>query len=301
MGRTGRWLWAFCALSLIAGPPLSAQRSDGLKVYISADVEGVGGVVSGRQSSATGAQYGGTREQLTKEVNAAVRAAVDAGASDVLVSDSHGTGQNIIPELLHPAARLVRGFPRPLDMMEGLDGSFNAVMFIGYHAGEQSTGGTLAHTMSGSRILSVRLNGVEVSEAGFNAAVAGHFGVPVVMVSGDDAFAVETRELLGDLETAVVKYSLGRYSAETIPPDSAVSRIRVAAAAALARLGEFEPFVLDLPITVDVTFKTASAAEVAAFFPGIERVGAHGIRYVASDMREAAALVIGLMFLRDGS
>lgn len=276
----------------VGAASLTAQQRRALKVYVSADMEGVAGVVTSASASP---------EQLTREVNAAVEAAVAAGATEVVVSDSHGSGQNIDPELLHPAAKLVRGFPRPLDMMQGLDTTFAAVMFIGYHASEGNVEGTLAHTMSGSTVLSVKLNGREVSEAGFNAAVAGHFRVPVVMISGDDALAAETKALLGDVETAVVKKSLGRHSAVAPHPDSAVALIRTAAATALSRLDDFEPFRLSAPISVDVSFKSASEAEIAAFFPEIERLDAHSVRYVAPDMPRAAAFIIGLMFLRDGS
>jgi D-amino peptidase len=211
------------ALLLIA-VRVSAQQG-GLKVYISTDMEGIGGVSTWDvQASSRGREYEKFRRLMTEEVNAAIAGAFDAGATDVLVSDSHGDGQNIDVELLDKRVRLIRAWPRPLDMMEGVDSSFAAATFVGYHASEWTPGAVLAHTFNGE--ISVALNGVTVPEAGFNAAIAGDFGVPVVFLSGDQAIGKEAKRLLGPIETIAVKQAIGFYAAVMIHPEESRRLIR---------------------------------------------------------------------------
>ena len=203
----------------------SFAQQKGLKVYISADMEGIGGVSSWEvQASAKGREYDQFRRLMTLEVNAAIAGAFDAGATEVLVSDSHGDAQNIDLELLDSRATLIRAWPRPLGMMQGVDGSFEAVVFIGYHAREGRADAVLAHTFSGDEV--VKLNGTEMSEAGYNAAIAGDFGVPVVFLSGDQTICEDAKELLGPIETAAVKQAIGFHSARMIPPGKAQALIR---------------------------------------------------------------------------
>lgn len=200
-----------------------ATLSADLKVYISADMEGIGGVSTWDvQAEAKGREYEKFRRLMTLEVNAAVEAAFEAGASEVLVSDSHGDAQNIDVELLDKRARLIRSWPRPLGMMQGIDESFAAAALIGYHAAEGSSPGVLAHTFTGK--VSVALNGTAVPEAGISAAIAGEFGVPIVFVSGDQVITRETKRLLGNLETATVKEAIGFSSAIMIHPELAQRR-----------------------------------------------------------------------------
>jgi D-amino peptidase len=185
----------------------TVAQENKLKVYISADMEGVGGVSTWDvQATPQGREYEKFRRLMTQEVNAATAGAYDAGATDVLVSDSHGDAQNIDVELLDRRARLVRAFPRPLGMMQGIDNTFSAAVFIGYHASQGQANAVLAHSFSGR--MAVRLNGTVVPEAGFNAAIAGEFGVPVVFVSGDQAISEEAKRLLGPIETASVKQAI---------------------------------------------------------------------------------------------
>ncbi|MGH9823509.1 MAG: M55 family metallopeptidase, partial [Blastocatellia bacterium] len=171
------------AVVVLFGIGANAQNKK-LKVYISADMEGVAGVSTWSvQGLPPGREYEQFRHLLTKEVNAAIQGAYDAGATEVLVSDGHGDAQNIDVEELDPRVRLIRAWPRPLQMMQSIDDTFDAVVFIGYHAGEGEADAVLAHTFSGKE--TVKLNGMIVPEAGFNAAIAGEFGVPVVFISGD--------------------------------------------------------------------------------------------------------------------
>src|SRR5882672_11097703 len=210
---------------LVAAAAHSQEKK--LKVYISADMEGIGGVSTWQVQAAPGApEYEKFRRLMTLEVNSAVSGAFDAGATEVLVSDSHWNAQNIDLETLDHRARLVRAFPRPLGMMQGIDDTFDAVVFIGYHAGEGTPSAVLSHTMSSARIFELKLNNTPVPEAGLNAALAGEFGVPVVFVSGDQVVGEQTRELLGPIEAVAVKRATGFYSATMTTPAECQRLIR---------------------------------------------------------------------------
>lgn len=273
----------------VQGPASGQVQGEGLKIYISADMEGIAGVVTGEQLGPSGFEYARFREFMTGEVNAAIEGALAAGATEILVSDSHGNGQNLLVERLPQDITLVRSWPRPLMMMQGIDESFDGAIFIGYHAGTTNPEGVRAHTMSSARLADIRLNGISVPEGGINAAIAGHFGVPVIMISGDDAVVAEVRALLGDdLEAAVVKWAIGFHSARTLLPEAATRLIRERVQAAVGRIGDFEPYRLQTPITLDVRFKSYRPAEVLAYLPIVERTDAHSIRFVGQDMVEVS-------------
>ena len=267
-----------------------AQR-DGLKIYISADMEGVVGVVTGDQLGPSGFEYGRFREFMTREVLAAIDAAKAAGATEVLVSDSHGNGENILIEMLPEDVMLVRSWPRPLMMMQGIDETFDAAIFLGYHAGTHNTEGVRAHTISSARLADVRLNGRSVPEAGINAAIAGHFGVPVIMISGDDAAVEEAQELIGDLEGAVVKWNYGFHSARTLTPAAAYKLIAEKVTAAIARLDSFEPFVMSAPVTLDVRFKSYRPAQMMSYLSIVEQVDSHTIRYIGDTIVDISKFI----------
>lgn len=281
---------AMVVVSLFTTSALQAQAK-GLKVYISADMEGVAGVVTADQLGPAGFEYEKFRGFMTDEVNAAIDAARAAGATEILVSDSHGNGQNLLLEALPSDIMVIRSWPRPLMMMEGIDATFDAAIFIGYHASTTNPRGVRAHTMSSANLAAVRLNGVAMPEAGINAAIAGQFGVPVVMISGDDAIVEEARGLLGDLEGAVVKWSLSFHSARTLLPKAAAELIGEKVRAALSRLGDFEPYVLESPIQAEVTFKSYRPAELLAYLPNVTRVDAHTIGFTGRDMVEVSRML----------
>jgi len=281
------------ALMIPAASAASAQEGpapaqEGLKVYISADMEGVVGVVTGDHLGPTGFEYQKAREWLTAEVNAAIRAAQAAGATEIVVSDSHGNGENILLDEIPRGVKLVRSWPRPLAMMQGIDESFDAVLYIGYHASTTNMEGVRAHTMSSGTLTAVRLNGVEVPEAVINAAIAGHFGVPVVMISGDDAVIAEAKGHLGDIEGAILKWNYGFHSALTVTPGESQEIIAETVSKALARLDDFEPFRLDGPIEVEVSFKNYLPAELLAYLPIVDRVDSHTISFTGKDMVEVS-------------
>jgi D-amino peptidase len=283
------FLLVFCSAGLFAADPPQAKK---LKVYISVDMEGVVGTVTGDQLGPSGFEYARFREFMTREALAAVNAAKEAGATEILVSDSHGNGENLLIELFPPDVRVIRSWPRHLSMMAGIDESFDAVLFIGYHASTNNPAGVRAHTFSSARLTRVALNGTNVTEGAWNAAIAGHFNVPVVMISGDDAAIAEVRSLLGNIEGAETKKNLGFHSASTLTPQASYELIAQKVKAALARLREFKPYKMQAPVTVDVSFKHYTQAELLTYLPGFERTDSHSIRYRAKNMLEASDIMV---------
>ncbi len=285
---TRRLALALLAAAMLLFPADARARG---KVYISADMEGIAGVVTGEQLGPQGFEYQRFREFMTNEVLAAIEGARAAGATEILVSDSHGNGQNLLIEKFPKDVQIVRSWPRPLMMMEGIDSTFDAALFVGYHASTTNPQGVRAHTMSSANFADVRLNGVSVPEAGLNAAIAGHFGVPVVLITGDEAIVKEARGLLPELEGAVVKWPYGFHSARTLTPEAACELIREKAKAAVARAGERKPYRLKTPVELELRFKNYRPAEVLAYLPIAERIDAHSVRFRGKDILEVARFI----------
>jgi D-amino peptidase len=269
----------------------AAPPAGKLKVYISVDMEGVAGTVTADQLSPAGFEYERFRLFMTREALAAVQAAQHAGATEIVVSDSHGNGENLLLELFPADVRIVRSWPRHGGMMAGLDESFDAALFVGYHASTTNPHGVRAHTMSSAHFAKVILNGHAVTEGEFNAAYAGALGVPVIFASGDDVAIAELKSRLGNLETVETKRALGFHSAETLTPDAAVARIQAGAQAAFARLREFKPFVVRAPCTLEITFKNYTPAEMLTYLRIVERVDSHTVRFVGKDMSEVSDFI----------
>ncbi|HTR03706.1 MAG TPA: M55 family metallopeptidase [Thermoanaerobaculia bacterium] len=278
----------FLAAALAAAVSRTAAAQAKLKVYVSVDMEGVAGVVTGDQLGPPGFEYERFRGFMTNEALAAIEGARAAGATEFLVSDSHGNGENLLIERFPKDVQIVRAWPRPLAMMQGIDATFDAVMFVGYHASTTSPEGVRAHTMSSAHLADLRLNGVSMPEAGLNAAIAGSFGVPVVLLTGDDAIVKEATALLGPLATATVKWNYGFHSAKTLTPEASCDAIREAARRAIAERRARKPFVVAAPVTLDVRFKNYRPAEVLAYLPIVERTDAHAIRFKGKDMVEVS-------------
>ena len=273
------FLWVLTAFCLSQSKPL--------KVFISADMEGVGGVSTWDvQAQARGREYEQFRRLMTQEVNAAIAGAFEAGATSVVVADSHGDAQNIDITVLDPRAELIRAWPRPLGMMEGIDSSFAAVVFVGYHASEGQPDAVLAHTFTGN--MTVKLNGTPVPEAGFNAAIAGDFGVPVVFVSGDQTIAEEAKHLFGSIEVAVVKQAIGFHAARMMSPEKSQQLIRDGVKRAIARRSEIKPYRLPQPVNLEIRFKDPIMAELVSFLPGVKRPAGDTVTTVLPDMTATA-------------
>ena len=277
--------WMVTALVAVTAP-VAAQRP--IKVFISIDMEGITGVVTADQLGPTGFEYERFRGFMTAEALAAIQGAREAGATEFVVADSHGNMENLLIDRFTPDVMIVRGAPRPLVMMQGIDSSFSAAMFIGYHSATTNPNGVRAHTMSSATFAAVEINGVPMAESGVNAALAGAFGVPVVMVSGDEQAVGEVQKLLGDAEGAVVKHSLGFHSAVTMTPEAGQALIRAKAKAAIARLKDFKPYQIRGPYALDLTYKNYTPAEAMALLPGVERRTAHTIRYSARSILDVA-------------
>ncbi len=271
------------AASLASAQPPSRK---GLKVYISADMEGVAGSVTADQLLPTGFEYDRFRGYMTDEVLAAIAGARDAGATTFVVSDSHGNGENLILDRFPADVTVIRSWPRPLGMMEGIDSTFDAVIFIGYHASTTNTAGVRAHTLSSALLTEVALNGVAMPESGISASVAGAFRVPVVMISGDNVAVAEAQRLIGPISGAVVKRAISFEATATMTPAAAQTLIRQTAREAVGRRGELRPFVQKTPVQLDVTFKNYKPAELMTYLPNVTRTTSHGIRFVARDMVE---------------
>lgn len=266
----------------------ASSQAKPLKIYISVDMEGITGVVTGDQLGPQGFEYSRFREFMTQEANTAIEAAFAGGATEIVVSDSHGNGESLLLEKLPKNVTLVRAWPRPLMMMQGVDETFAGAIFIGYHSGTTNPAGVRAHTMSSATLADVQLNGVSVPEAGINAAIAGHFNVPVIMISGDDAAVKEATDLLGNIEGAVVKWNYGFHSARTMTPAAANDLIREKVSAAMKRLRDFKPYKVSAPIRLEVRFKNYRPAEVLSYLSIVQRTDAHSIRFQGKDMIETS-------------
>ena len=257
-----------------------------MKIFVSVDMEGVACVTHGDHTKMEGLEYEMARKWMTAEANAAIEGALEAGATEVTVVDAHGFMRNLLPDELHEAALLVSGIPRPLFQMEGLDDTFKAVFLIGYHARAGDALGILSHTHVGSIVYQVRLNNNVVGEVAFNAAVAGHFGVPLALVAGDDALATEVGATHPWTERVITKWAISTNAARNLTPKASQKRIRTAAKRALERLGQMQVTKLEAPIQFEVTFLKPIHAQLVADIPGVERVNGRTVNYTGQDMVE---------------
>jgi D-amino peptidase len=259
-----------------------------VRVYISVDMEGIAGVVHESQTDpitpACAAEYGRFRRLMTAEANAAVEGALAAGATRVVVNDSHWFMRNLLAEELHEAAELIAGDPKPRSMMQGIDGGFDAGLFIGYHARAGTRHAILDHTYA-DRIHDVRLNGKTVGELGLNAGLAGAHGVPVALVSGDAALAAEAKDLLGDgVATVVVKQAVSRHAAQSVAPAVACRMIREEVTRALRR--KHAPFIVGPPVALEVDFAQTIHADMAELCPGATRTAGRTVAFTHEDYGE---------------
>ena len=279
-----RTLTFLIAALAAAGP---APAKDGRRLFISVDMEGIGGVVTAEQLGVQGFEYAHFRELMTEEANAVIAAAREAGVTEFVVADSHGSFQNLLVDKLPADVQVVRGTPRPYGMMQGLDASFDGVVFVGYHAGTTSTEGVRAHTFSSARLSDVRLNGTSMTEGGWNAAFAAELGVKVLAVSGDEAAVKQVQAQVPGVEGAVVKWPYGFHAARTLSPEASRQAIREAVKRGLARRGQIGLSRVKTPVEVELRFKSWRPSEVLAWLPLFERIDAHAVRFTARDMAEA--------------
>ena len=258
------------------------QSGEGLKVFISIDMEGITGVVNWEDVSRSGKDYDYFRTIMTREANAAVEGAIAAGATEIVVRDSHGSARNILPELLNENALLIRDWSGgPKVMMEGLDESFDAVIFIGYHAKAGTPDALLEHTSSGT-VTDFSVNGISMPEAGYNALIAGYYDVPVVFVAGDKLLCDQISALLGDVETVPVKKGIGA-AAVNLHPEVTREMIRTGVEHALRNLDRYEPYHLESPYTLVLKLKNEEMVYNGSYYPGAQRTGDWELTYTSDD------------------
>jgi D-amino peptidase len=247
-------------LILAAAPAETAARQ--AKVFVSVDMEGIGGIGTGKMTSGDGKDYALGRELMTEEVNTVVAALFANGATEVLVNDSHGDMQNLLHTRLDPRVQYIQGNIKPLGMVQGLDASFDAAVFVGYHSRAGTDNGFLAHTGSGS-VKGLWVNGVEVGEGGMNAYFAGAQGVPVILASGDSTFTTQFRQLV-PTRTVATKEAIGAQVARLYHPDVVRRRLTAATKAAMSDLANAKPLAVSSPVTVRMRFATTTRADILA-------------------------------------
>jgi D-amino peptidase len=284
-------MFARVAVALVLCASMAQAQPRPRKIFISVDMEGISGVVQPAQLGPDGFEYQRAREWRPGEVNAAIAGVRETGPAEIVICDSHGNGQSLLIDKVPEDVRIVRGFPRPLEMMQGLDETFTAAMFIGYHASEWTPGAVRGHTISSARLLGVRLNGAEVSEGIYNAALAGHFGVPVAFVSGDRLAVTQVQQVAASAEGAIVKEPYGYHSANTVTPARGQAMIREGAKRAMGKIGSLQPYRVTTPVALEVGFKLTIDAERAAFVPGLARSDAHNVKGTFHDMVEVTRLL----------
>jgi D-amino peptidase len=246
-----------------------------MKIYLSSDMEGTAGIVDWAQCVGPGPLYEEGRELLLGEVNAAIDGALAAGATTVVVNDSHSTMHNLPPARLHGGAEYISGQHKSLYMMAGIDSTFDAIFFVSYHA-SAGTAGVLSHTYNPAAIARVRLNGFVAGESGLSALAAQACGVPVALITGDQFVGPEAEPFCPGIEIVPVKESLGRSAAHSLHPELARARIAAGAERALARLADLTPPAIDLPARLDIDFRTEEMAESLTLL---------GDRVVRTDLR----------------
>jgi D-amino peptidase len=262
---------------------MTAARA-GLRLYISADMEGTAAVCSWTQVDPTNTtEYPYYRRLMSQEVRAAIDGARDAGVGDVLVNDSHASMRNVLWDELPDDVRMIYGNRKPFSMTQGIDASFDAAFFTGYHGAVGTLDAALDHTYTGDTLYATRINGSACSEAMINAAVLGLAGVPVVLITGDRACIEQTKAVMPWITGVVVKESIGRYATNSVSPARARELIRDGAREAISRVGEAQPFRFEPPITLELDFMQTHNADYVDLMPGFERIGARSVRFVHDD------------------
>jgi D-amino peptidase len=282
-----------CAAVLMA----QSTQKKGPRIFLSVDMEGIWGVVHGEQTS-PGPEYAPARRWMAEDVNAVIDGLLKAGVTDIVVNDGHGSMRNIVPDAINPRASLVTGAPKPLTMMQGIDSSFDACIFVGYHSRAGSTPAILDHTISGGTIFAIKINGQELPELGINAAIAGYYKVPVIMLSGDSETCSQAKTILGaDLVTAVVKEATGRQAARLLPAEEARNRLREAAYEAVQKKDKVAPFRLNAPFTFEVQFHNSAQSEMPMMLPQLKRLNARAVTFTSNDYIEGFKLLRAVIAL----
>lgn len=255
-----------------------------MKIYISADIEGIWGVVSRKQTGGESHDFQRARKLMTEEVNLVCKYLWENGASEILVNDSHGPMDNLLIEDLDPKVSLISGYPKEVSMMEGLNGGFDGAMLIGYHPKSGTEKGIFDHTYDGRVIRSLKIDDLEVGEVGLNARVAGFYGVPVILVSGDKQVCEDVKQEIGDIQTVAVKTALSRYCARNIPFESLKEFYQSSIKKGMESMAANQPLVPSKAPVIEIEFYKSIMAEVAESIPNVIKTGTNTVRYQAKDM-----------------
>lgn len=257
-----------------------------MKVHFTVDMEGIAGLAHEDQADSNCADFARMRQLMTKEVQAAIDGAKAGGAKEIVICDAHDTGRNLIVEELDDDVVIIEGSPYDLGMMAGISEEFDASFQIGYHSMRDTNAGTIGHTYTYS-VSELRLNGVKLGESGLSAAIAGHFGVPVVMVSGDLHAVRQAQSLIPGLVGVPTKEGVGLYGIRTLTPKRACDQIRKGAEEALGKIDKVTPYAVTKPVNMELEFTRAIMAQRCGQMPLVERTGTKAVRYEAKDMVEA--------------
>jgi D-amino peptidase len=249
-----------------------------MKYFISVDMEGISGIVDGTMVSRNGGDYEKGRKLMVQDVNAAIEGILNVDSeAEIFVCDAHGGMNNLNPEELNRTAELIRGRPKPQSQMCGLDDSFDACLFIGYHSKKGTLEGMMSHTYSGGNIESLHINGVEVGETALNAGIAGYYDVPLIFVSGDLAVTKEAQEIDPSIETIAVKTAVGRVAARCIHPEKSRQMIKEGTSRAVEKIEAIKAYIVDPPLTFTIRFTDSKKADAASFIPTTERLDGKSI------------------------
>lgn len=255
-----------------------------MKVFISADIEGVTGIVHNDQTTNTpSGEYTQARKWMTRDVNSAIDGALEAGATEIYVKDAHADGRNILLDELRREAFLISGWDVMYNMVQGIDETFNALILIGYHSMALTENGILAHTMTGC-LRQLSLNGHPFGEAEISALTAGYYGVPVTFISGDQTVVNELRNFVSNIHYAITKYGMGKETGRIIHPDVTSDAIKKGVAESLSDLSKFQPLKFDLPIKMSLRLTSPKMADLISLIPNVQRVSIDEVIYEAKDV-----------------
>ena len=259
-----------------------------MKVFISADMEGISGKVHWEFSKESDSgEWDRDRQILTEHVLAAIEGAIEGGASEIVINDSHMSMRNLIIDRLDfEQVQVITGQPKPLCMMEGVDDTYSAAFLIGYHGMSGAHPGVLNHSFCPLSIREIKINGIPVGELGVNAGIAGYFKVPIALVAGDNVLAEEAQERLGEVEVAIIKEAVNMTAAKCLPLKAANELIKQKSKTAVERCKDLRPLVYDTPTEIEVDFFMTNMADAAAFIPGSQRKGGTTVSYSSSDFLE---------------
>jgi len=274
------------------------QGGDIIKIYISADIEGVSGVVHKEHTARDGKEHDRARMLMTDEINSAIQGAINGGASEIIVNDSHGTMRNIYQEQLSPEAKLILGSPKQLQMMEGIDETYDAALFVGYHT-RMGQNGILNHTFNGRVIRSIKINDFEYGEFGLNSLIAGYYNVPVVFVSGCNLLAKEAIDLIPDIQTGIVKETINRMTALNEHPYNSKNIIKEKSETGVLKRNKIKPLSLDSPFTVSVEFLNTGLADAAEILPIVKREDPLTVTFSSSNIVDSYRIIRSLIMMAD--